>query len=404
MSQHQSTNNQNNGLSLPESLAAIREAYLRFAKLSPDQISKNDAASAALQTAGLAAQDLNSKLRDIDLASRAPESTRPPQGLEPQKISLDRTVVLLKRSKLSYDMDTLGLSREQTIEHYRTNSPEDADKIIAADQTHSASIEALRKIYTEAGVQERFMVLDSFDAPTLAKALSDVDLVISLGGDDHFKSVARHVTDQLVLVLNSDAQRSVGALTYFNEAHFEKVFAALRAGNFLVEEWSRISATVRIPQKNGEKVITPTAACSELHVADKFSDYTMRGLVDHYAVDGTIKRTFPLKGTGVLIATGAGSTGWFHSAGLYCYPEGHPWNRTDQRLEYIAREPYGVRGPWEFYNGTVLPGEKLVVRSTSNHTPLVSGDSVWAEPLPRGSTATIELAAAPLKIISNQGI
>ena len=217
-----------------------------------------------------------------------------------------------------------------------------------------------------------------------------------MGGDDHFKAAAHHVTDQFVIVVNSDPQRSDGALSYFNAQNFEALVRRLMDGNFLVEEWNRLEGVLDTAVDGHRCRIALPPACSEISVADQETLYTMRGMLKHGDAESQ------LKGSGVLVVPGAGSTGWFTSAGKYLFPFGRRWLRTEGRAEIVHREPYGSDTDMQKVWGVLKKGEEIRIESSSNHSPEVSVDSVWRHSFPRGSELRIWICEQPLKVISNQ--
>jgi hypothetical protein len=109
------------------------------------------------------------------------------------------------------------------------------------------------------------------------------------------------------------------------------------------------------------------------------------------------------KGSGVIVATGAGSTGWFSSAAKYIYPDGRKFPRTAKRFEFVSREPYGEPLPENELTGTYEQHETMVVRVNSKHKPIVSGDSIWVQPVKEGDEVRVSLSDKPLKVITAIG-
>lgn len=135
------------------------------------------------------------------------------------------------------------------------------------------------------------------------KPPSDYDLVIALGGDNHFTFVAHHAIDTLVLGCNSDPPTSVGALLSF---HVEDIKKALETNweNTILEEWPLIEVKIHYP--DGRKINT-LRGISEISIRNNSPDLTSRFLICHQ------NQMEEQKCSGLLVYTGAGSTGWVMS-------------------------------------------------------------------------------------------
>jgi hypothetical protein len=110
-------------------------------------------------------------------------------------------------------------------------------------------------------------------------------------------------------------------------------------------------------------------------------------------------REFKMKGNGIIVGTGAGSTGWLDAARKHVYPFGKEWARTERRAEFGQMMSFGSSAPlMEF--GELDERGTLTFVSSGNRKPTISGDSVWFRAFPRGSVARIRLSDAPLKVVA----
>jgi len=304
------------------------------------------------------------------------ERRRPPLLTEPQRILPDDIVVFAKVSKFEWDMRQLSFTSDaELLQHYRREG-KDIDAIIEARDTHNASVRRVQEILGAHRVKSYWEWAGGQVPPT--------KLVIMLGGDDTFKAGSQLIRDSFALGLNSDVFRSVGAHLRLDVAQLESVLARLAQGEFQVEEWTRL-----LVQVNGD---APFLALDELYIGEMESRFTGRATIEDNA------RVIRAKGSGILVATGSGSTGWFRSATHSAYSGKNIWPRTALHAEYAVREPYGVfeEAP---ENGVLTPGARLVIRSSHNKVGIISPDCVRDVPFPRGNSATVTLGT-PLKVLS----
>jgi NAD kinase len=317
-------------------------------------------------------------------------------------MSFDDCVVLTKSSVLVYDANKMNRSQSEVLSWYRDQGyPESRiSAILASHHEQVSAIEEVNRLFERAGIDDqRVFNFDQLSHEERREIFERFPLVISLGGDDHAKAVSRYVnSEQFFCIINSDTTSSNGVLTYYDRRSIGNLFERLSTGDFLIEEWPRLQVTINRTVDGVDEKVQCAPALSEISIADEFTLYTFRGV----AQGNFLSQPEIIKGSGLLIANGAGSTGWFSSAARYIYPEGRSFPRTSLKAEYVVREPYGDRRPEASYTSSFESGDVLVIRTSSKHSPEVSGDSVWREPLPAGAEAIISLSEKPLKVISNQ--
>jgi len=116
------------------------------------------------------------------------------------------------------------------------------------------------------------------------------------------------------------------------------------------------------------------------------------------------------KSSGMLVSTGAGSTGWFNSAVRALHPEGRIFGKTEPYGRFVLTEISATTGadgertkrtltvPPKT-EGVVVPGSPLTIHSLNREGGVIVIDSHERIPFERGSTATIEIDESPLWVI-----
>lgn len=377
----------------------------------------------ALQTLGLLGKQFSTTLQNHG-HDYSVENERQAKLFEPSRIQLDRVLVLGKRSMVELDkfnffrqtgkqLSDLELSQLYQEIHIDVNG---------AFTCHEMQCKARAELRQILGTDHFYNVWDLQEQGSLEKVINneDWDLVIALGGDETIKTVCSYVKNQFVLPLNSDSATSVGANALYSRAKFGEVLNKLSSGQFHVQEWARLSTTLVHPRGPEEfiQVDHLPPAMNEVVLADENGFMTFRGefqLETFHNSEWKIKRKDHVKGSGCLIAVGAGSTGWYSSVSEAYYPFGRIWPRTKQHAEFIAREPYrydlfsdpnnvtsmlndphsNLRSiPW-----SLNTNDRLRIRSTSKNSPMITIDGVKHYPFPCGSQATIALSDHPLKVV-----
>lgn len=291
------------------------------------------------------------------------------------ELDLSNAALVPKLSKLQYDMMKLRLSREEAIAKYEREGS-DTKTII---ESHDLQMETLNRVTT-------------LLKPTVIswrelskKALLPYSLVIAFGGDNHFIYVSHFLNKTPILGLNSDPVRSDGALTGFTFDTFAELMPGISAAG--IEQWTRLQVTIN------DRPIR-TLATSEIYTGEQRRMDMSRYVLEF---DGIVD---PHKNSGLIIATGAGSTGWYDAASRYLHQEGDNFSRTQRMAKFLATEPFKGRfSRNKLKEGSLIPGEELVIRSLNDSSGIISIDSLKVYPFNRGSIARIKISDRPLNVV-----
>lgn len=229
-------------------------------------------------------------------------------------MKLDNVVLAPKLTALEYDSHRYNLTEAEMLELYRSRNL-DAERIRSSHERQKRCLEQVAETFPQARVVSRNQLSK--------EATRDADLVISLGGDNHFTFVA-HYAEAPILGLNSDPRTSEGALLGFTSGDLPRLVELLERDAVVIEEWPRIQALL------DERPIEP--AVTEYFLGERESVFASYNLL---RVGG---REVIHRGSGTLVANGAGSTGWYLSAARYA--AGQPFPPTERRLRVLAREPF----------------------------------------------------------------
>ena len=213
------------------------------------------------------------------------------------------------------------------------------------------------------------------------------DLVVALGQDGLVANVAKYLDGQRVLGLNPDPEHVDGVLVkYAPEAAMDLLQDAAN-GRGAVESRTMVEATLDDRQR--------LLALNEIfigHTSHQSARY-------HLHVGQHEERQ---SSSGVIIATGTGSTGWARSIHLEHHSPFALPKPTDPQLAFFVREAFPSRATGTSLTEGLLPaGEQVVVVSEMNEQGVLFGDGMEADRIafPWGSTATIRVAPERLNLI-----
>jgi NAD+ kinase len=227
-----------------------------------------------------------------------------------------RILVVQKRSFLDMMVESADKDRFEALMKRDSKAKERYE--MAHDENQEAA-ETVTQELQNLGV--RFDV----DSRPLDAVDPDYDLVLSVGGDGTFLSVAHAVGTKPMMGINSSRTFSVGRYCGTHVDDFERVIGSVLDGSLKPRPLYRIGMEI-------DGVMLDPPALNEVLFAHSVPAGTSRYRI---AVGGLGERH---KSSGVWVATAPGSTGAIHSAG------GTPMPTCESGLQFVVREAYSEPG------------------------------------------------------------
>lgn len=215
-------------------------------------------------------------------------------------------------------------------------------------------------------------------------------VVIVVGPDGLVANTAKYVGDLPIIGVNPDPTRNDGVLLPF------RVEQAQRAVKAALEKRA-ITRPVTMAQaelSDGQRLLA-------------FNDFFV-GRRSHVSARYNLRwrgRAEPQSSSGVIVATGAGSTGWLSSVfnmmrgvsqwtgGKTGKPIRMEWQ--ERRLAWVVREPFASRhSSASIVAGVVDEGEELVVESLMPESGVVFSDGIEEDFLEFNSGSTVRITVA----------
>ena len=220
------------------------------------------------------------------------------------------------------------------------------------------------------------------------------DLVVAVGQDGLVANVAKYVGAQPIVPVNPDPERFDGVLLPFRPHEAPAAVQRLLAKRARLRQITLAEARLA----DGQRLL----AFNDLFVGARShvsARYQLR----------TPDRDEDQSSSGVLISTGAGSTGWLSSVfnmaagvaqltgGTTGKPITLPWE--DPRLVFVVREPYASRSTQaSLVAGIVRPGERLTIESRMPSGGVVFSDGVPSDALDFNAGAIAHIGAASQRV------
>ena len=260
------------------------------------------------------------------------------------------------------------------------------------DDVYRSSLEALHRSLNFEMPQQ---VVDRLLVPTFQ--FQQEDLIVTLGQDGLVANTAKYVGAQPIVAVNPQPERFDGILLPFLPDQARTAVAKVIEGKARIREVTL--AEIRL--QDGQRLL----AFNDLFVGAR-SHVSALYRIHH----GTKSET--QSSSGVLVSTGAGSTGWLSSVfnmasgvasfcgGSAVSPIRMPWE--DRRLVYVVREPFVSRhSQANLVAGMLDAGQELVLESLMPSGGAVFSDGMEADFLEfnSGAIATVRAAEQSARLV-----
>ncbi|MDH3428966.1 MAG: hypothetical protein OEM60_09045 [Gammaproteobacteria bacterium] len=224
------------------------------------------------------------------------------------------------------------------------------------------------------------------------------DLVVTVGQDGLVSNTAKYLSGQPILAVNPDPERFDGVLLPFNASNVEQ----------------QLYTTLYGPL-HARQVTLAMAELSDGQSLMAFNDFFI-GASSHVSARYRIQigdRSETQSSSGIIVSTGAGSTGWLQSvyAGAAGVVEalggqvippanGGRLNWDSEHLVYSVREPFpSIATQTSIVHGVFTDRTPLKVTSQMASNGVVFSDGVEADYLEFNSGAEVTLSTAPKKAV-----
>jgi NAD kinase len=295
----------------------------------------------------------------------------------------DKIVLVTRKTRLDELVERFN-TRAQA-QFYIEHAGGDFKEYILEHDVYRQSLERVRRTL-EIGL--KIQMLDRALVPTYL--FSKSDLVVTMGQDGLVANTAKYAAGQPILAVNPDPERFDGILLPFQP-------------NTLRENLERTIACKA-------RVRGVTLAEARLHDGQRllaFNDLFI-GAASHVSARYVIQyggKRENHSSSGVIVSTGAGSTGWLSSifnqtSGILTFLGGSAPNAVrmqweEQRLFCVVREPFVSRhSQASIVAGGVLPSSPLTIESQMPTGGVIFSDGIEADHLDFNSGAIANIGVA----------
>jgi NAD kinase len=219
------------------------------------------------------------------------------------------------------------------------------------------------------------------------------DIVVTLGQDGLVANTAKYALHQPIVAVNPDPDRFDGILLPF---HVDQARSAVRQALEGTASFREVTLA-QVVLNDGQRLL----AFNDLFIGNRTH------ISARYRIEAG-GRSEPHSSSGVLVSTGAGSTGWLSSvfnmtAGVLqlggddsnaVRPLRLPWE--DPRLVFVVREPFvSKHSRGTLVAGLITPGEELILESLMPNDGVIFSDGIETDFLQFNSGTIARIHAPP---------
>jgi len=296
----------------------------------------------------------------------------------------DKIVLVTRKTRLEELIERFNTRAQAKF--YIEHAGGDFAGYVEEHDAYQSALELIRRT-VETGL--KIQVMDRALVPTFV--FTPQDLIVTLGQDGLVANTAKYVGGQPILAVNPDPQRFDGILLPFEPAGLRPYLERTLAGKIHARAITLAEAKLR----DGQRLLG-------------FNDLFI-GAQSHISARYRIHcdtRTEDQSSSGIIVSTGAGSTGWLSSifnetSGILNFlgaaginPIRLAWD--ERRLLFIVREPFASRhSQVGIVAGMVDPNWPLTLESQMPTAGVIFSDGVEADHLQFNSGAIATVGIAP---------
>lgn len=295
----------------------------------------------------------------------------------------EKIVVVTRKTRLQELIERFNTKTQAKF--YLEHAGGDFADYATEDDTYRQCVE---RVLTHVNVGVKLHCIDRTLVPTYFFA--PTDLIVTIGQDGIVANCAKYVGGQPILAVNPDPERFDGILLPFTMHHLRPTVEATLAHRAAVQ---RVTLA-RVTLNDGQTLLA-------------FNDFFL-GAQSHVSARyriGINRCTEAQSSSGLIVSTGAGSTGWLSSicnmaAGLTKATGGTPGKRMqltwdDRRLFFAVREPFvSKHSHADVVSGVIADAQELVVESMMPSNGVIFSDGVESDYLAFNAGFTAKIRAA----------
>jgi NAD kinase len=307
-----------------------------------------------------------------------------------QYMSIENAIVIINKTRLELLVERFNTKAQAKF--YLEHAGGDFNDF---ESEHETFYSALGQVTEITQRQLKMKVVEKKFVPNFI--FSDKDVVVVVGQDGLVANAAKYVNGRPMLAVNPDKKRNDGILLPFDTANFESGLTQLLKGKANYQTVTMAEAST----SDGQHLL----AFNDLFIGPK-SHTSARYKITYGQI------TEEQSSSGIIVSTGAGSTGWlsslvnmangiqntFNSSAETKINFSLPWD-TDQ-LAFAVREPFRSKHSGAtIAAGMIRDNSKLTVESYMPSNGVIFSDGIEGDYLNFNSGTKVEIKTSARKAL-----
>lgn len=264
---------------------------------------------------------------------------------------------------------------------------------------HNTFYNSLKQVQDTISNTLKFKVLDRSFLSTYI--FTETDLIVVIGQDGLVANTAKYINELPIIAVNPDPEQYDGVLLPFSPDNVDSALEKINQDSYQIKKITMAEARLH----DGQRLLAfnDFYIGAATHVSSRYS-ITFSGKTENQS------------SSGIIVSTGAGSTGWLSSVFNMAYNV-HKYshkeeknvraklNWEDDKLIFVVREPFLSNATQIGIGyGTITKSKKLQVESKMPANGVIFSDGIESDFLNFNSGSVVEIGMAKEKanlVVSN---
>jgi len=293
-------------------------------------------------------------------------------------IKFERVIIIRDKTRLEQLIEKFNSKAQAKF--YIEKSGSDFDFYINENNTFYKSFEKIKKVISK---HLKFKIVDRYFLSTYI--FTEKDLIVVIGQDGLLANTAKYVKTLPIIGINPDIERYDGVLLKHNPETLNSILKNVISNKFKTEKVTMAKATLN----DGQTLL----AFNDFYIGAN-SHVSSRYIIDFNG------KTESQSSSGIIVSTGAGSTGWLSSIfnmvnnfkDKYQELSSKKLNWNANKLIFVVREPFlSKTSKTDIAYGIITNESTLKIESNMPNNGVIFSDGIESDFLNFNSGSIVEI-------------
>jgi len=293
-------------------------------------------------------------------------------------IKFERVIIIRDKTRLEQLIEKFNSKAQAKF--YIEKSGSDFDFYINENNTFYKSFEKIKKVISK---HLKFKIVDRYFLSTYI--FTEKDLIVVIGQDGLLANTAKYVKTLPIIGINPDIERYDGVLLKHNPETLNSILKNVISNKFKTEKVTMAKATLN----DGQTLF----AFNDFYIGAN-SHVSSRYIIDFNG------KTESQSSSGIIVSTGAGSTGWLSSIfnmvnnfkDKYQELSSKKLNWNANKLIFVVREPFlSKTSKTDIAYGIITNESTLKIESNMPNNGVIFSDGIESDFLNFNSGSIVEI-------------